>query len=265
MASRKMSPSIKFLFISFLLVLPLTIHAAESSQGASPNQAKSIIDSMIQKMRGHRNISEYQMTISRPKWTRTIKMKIWDDRMQKRVFVRILEPAKEQGTSFLRLGYNLWNYIPAVEKVMKIPPSMMLQPWMGSDFTNDDLVKESSYSDDYEHRLEDTQELRSKGLRSIYLTPKPEAPVVWGQVIFWVRASDDLPVEQHFLDEKGRLIKDLIFSDYKTKDGVLLPTHWEMKPVTKEGQKTVMNLLSVDFDPVPPISEETFTEKNLRP
>ncbi len=191
-------------------------------------------------------------------------MKVWDNRAEKKVFVRILEPAKDAGTGFLRIGYNLWSYLPKVEKVMKIPPSMMLQPWMGSDFSNDDLVKESSYIDDYDHQITGTETRDSEKILKIELVPHPQAPVVWGKVIWWVRVKDDLPVQQHFLDERGRLIKDLTFYEFKIMDGVMHPTLWEMKNVLKEGQKTTIRLHSVDFDPVPPIPDKIFTEENLR-
>lgn len=220
---------------------------------------------MIDKMRGHKNVSEIEMTVTRPAWTRTLKMKAWDDRSKQRVFIRIVEPAKEEGTSFLRIGYNLWNYLPKVEKTMKIPPSMMLQPWMGSDFTNDDLVKESSYIDDYDHKIIGREQRDGVPVVKIELIPHPQAPVVWGKVIYWLREKDDLPVEEQFLDEGGRLIKDLQYSEFKLMDGVLLPVVWEMKPVLKQEQKTVLRFLAIDFDPVPPIPESVFTEKNLKP
>jgi outer membrane lipoprotein-sorting protein len=246
----------RILILLILLFVPTRLVA---------NEGKEIIEKMIHKLRGHVNIAEYEMTVTRPNWTRSLKIKVWDDRKDSRVFIRILEPARDAGTSFLRLGYNLWNYMPKVEKVMKIPPSMMLQPWMGSDFTNDDLVKESSYIDDYDHQITGHETVDNEKVLKIELIPHPRAPVIWGKVIFWVREKDDLPVREHFLDEKGRLIKELVFSDYKTLDGILLPTRWEMTPVTKQGQKTVLNLLSIDFDPSPPIPESVFTERNLRP
>lgn len=225
---------------------------------------KSIIEQMTKKMRGHSNVAEYAMTVQRPSWTRTIRLKVWDDRSKARAFVRILEPPKDAGISFLRIGYNLWNYLPKVEKVMKIPPSMMLQPWMGSDFSNDDLVKESSTVDDYTHEIVGREKSLEGPLLKIELTPKPHAPVVWGKVVFWVREKDDLPAEQHFLDERGRLMKALTFSEFKVMDGVLQPLLWEMENKQKEGQKTTIRLLKVDFDPSPPIPESVFTERNLR-
>ncbi len=230
----------------------------------SASDGKAAVERMIHKLRGHVNISQYDMTVTRPQWERTIGIKVWDDRSRQRVFVRILQPPKNAGTSFLRLGYNLWNYLPTVEKVMKIPPSMMLQPWMGSDFTNDDLVKESSYVDDYEQTIVEKKNSPDGPILKIELIPKPHAPVVWGKVIFWVRETDDLPVRQHFIDEGGRLIKELQFLEFKKMDGRLFPTRWEMTPLLKEGQKTTLVLKSIDFDPTPPIPESVFTERHLK-
>ncbi len=254
-----MSSRRSYLFLG-LLILALFVPPIP----AGAQEAKKIVERMIHKMRGRINVATYELTVIRPSWTRTLKLKAWDDRGRKRVFIRILEPPKDAGTTFLRIDYNLWNYLPKVEKVMKIPPSLMLQPWMGSDFTNDDLVKESSYIDDYDHQIVGQETMDGEAVQKIELIPHPEAPVVWGKVIYWVRQKDDLPVREHFVDEKGRLIKDLHFTDFKVMDGVLLPTHWEMIPVTKEGQKTVIVLGSIDFDPTPAIPESVFTEKNLR-
>ncbi len=243
-------------------IFAMLLLMSQAAQAASP---KDIIASMIQNLRGHANIAQYEMTITRPSWTRVFKVRVWDERQRHRVFVRILEPPKEAGISFLRLDYNLWNYLPSVEKVMKIPPSMMLQPWMGSDFTNDDLVKESSYIDDYTHAQTGDEVRDGQKVLKIELQPLPKAPVVWGKVIFWVREKDNLPVEQHFLDEHGRLIKDLKFGDFRVADGEMMPHVWEMTNVAKPGQKTLLKLLSIDFDPSPPIPETVFTERNLRP
>ena len=243
----------------------MALLAVRPALATDDKSAHDRVERMIHKMRGHINVSEYEMTVQRPAWSRSVKMRIWDDRTRKRVFVRITDPAKDNGTSFLRLDYNLWNYLPSVEKVLKIPPSMMLQPWMGSDFTNDDLVKESSYIDDYDHQQVAKEQRDGLSLVKIEMIPHPQAPVVWGKVIYWVREQDDLPVEQQFLDEKGQLIKRLLFTDFKTLDGVLLPTHWEMSAVLKPGQKTTLQLQSIDFDPSPAIPESTFTERNLRP
>ncbi len=229
------------------------------------DDGRQVIDRMTRKLRGQTNIAEYEMTVHRPRWTRSVRLKVWDDRKGERLFIRILEPPKDRGVSFLKIGYNLWQYLPAVEKVMKIPPSMMLQPWMGSDFSNDDLVKESSYVDDYDHQIVGKESREGISLLKIELIPHPHAPVVWGKVIYWVREKDDLPVEQHFIDERGRVVKKLTFSEFKVMDETLQPSLWEMNNLVKEDQKTTIHLLSVDFDPSPPIPASVFTERNLRP
>ncbi|MBI2501409.1 MAG: outer membrane lipoprotein-sorting protein [Deltaproteobacteria bacterium] len=247
-----------------MLVRSLSLIVCLFSFSLSADDGRLTIEKMVQRIRGHANIAEYEMTIQRPSWTRTIRLKAWDDRAHSRVFVRLLEPPKDAGISFLRLDYNLWNYLPKVEKVMKIPPSMMLQPWMGSDFSNDDLVKESSYIDDYEHQVVGHEMKEGEKVFKIELIPKLHAPVVWGKVVFWVREKDDLPMEQHFLDERGRLIKVLTFKDFKIMDGILHPLLWEMENKQKEGQKTMIRLVNVDFDPLPPIPTSVFTEQNLR-
>ena len=248
-----------------IILILLLIFAAFPSIAAENKDGKALITKMIDTMRSHVNVSAYEMIVQRPQWTRSFKMKVWDQRLKKKVFVRILEPAKDKDVSFLRIGYNLWNYLPSVEKVMKMPPSMMLQPWMGSDFSNDDLVKESSYIDDYEHKIVGEEMQAGLKIIQVEMIPHKNAPVVWGKVIYWIREKDKLPVRQHFIDEGGNLIKELTYSDFKVLDGVLLPTRWEMTPVKKEGQKTTLHLLSIDFDPVPALSEAIFTEKNLRP
>ncbi len=254
----------KKIFGLFIL-LGVVFYSISGKTAGMEKDGKAIITRMIEKMRSHVNVSDYEMTVHRPQWSRTFRMKVWDHRMNKKVFVRILEPAKDKDIAFLRIDYNLWNYLPSVEKVMKIPPSMMLQPWMGSDFSNDDLVKESSYIDDYDHAIVGEETIDGSKVFKIALVPHPNAPVVWGKVFYWVREKDDLPVRQQFIDEGGTVIKDLIYSDFKVLDGVLLPTHWEMTPVQKTGQRTVLVLKSIDFDPRPPLEDSIFTEKNLRP
>jgi negative regulator of sigma E activity len=242
----------------FLILALLALPSA-----AAANEAKATCERMIHRMRGHANVARYEMTVERPQWTRSIQIQAWDDRGKERLFLRILNPPKDQGVSFLKIGYNLWNYLPRVEKIVRIPPSMMLQPWMGSDFSNDDLIKESSYIDDYTHAIVGKETWEGEEVTQIELTPLPDAPVVWGKVVYWVR-NDDLPVQQHFLNEQGKLIKDLRFEEFKIMDGVMFPTFWIMRNVAKDGQKTTLQLLEVDFDPDPAIADSVFTQRNLR-
>ena len=214
-------------------------------------------------LRGESNRGTYEMTVTTPRWERTLKLKVWQKGLEK-TFIRILEPPKEAGIGSLKLGYQMWNYIPRVERVIKIPPSMMMQPWMGSDFTNDDLVKESSIVHDYTHRLLGVESLGGERAYRVEAVPKPQAPVVWGRIVLWIRQADFMPLRQDYYDERGRLIRRLVFSDFRRLHGRLLPTRWEMIPLTekKKGRRTVIRVLDVEYNI--PLDDGIFTLRNLK-
>ncbi|MHB1250436.1 MAG: outer membrane lipoprotein-sorting protein, partial [Polaromonas sp.] len=205
--------------------------------------------------------ADYEMTIKTSRWQRTLGLRVWIDRPG-RSFVRILSPAKEAGIGSLRLGAEMWNYLPNVERVVKIPPSMMLQPWMGSDFTNDDLVKESSILDDYVHQLVATSTVNGQDVYQVEATPKPETAVVWGRVLYWVRKRDFMPLKQEFFSESGELVRVLSFSEVRAVGGRTLPTRWEMRPTAKPGNFTAVVLKEAVFDR--PLNEAVFTQGNLQ-
>ena len=150
---------------------------------AQPSEGREILDKVEKLLWGSTVQGEYEMTIATPRWQRTIGLRLWMDR-PRRSFVRIVSPAKEAGIGSLRIGTEMWNYLPNVERIVKIPPSMMLQPWMGSDFTNDDLVKESSILEDYTHEVIGTVQLDSETVVQIEAVPKPDAAVVWGRIVY---------------------------------------------------------------------------------
>ncbi len=239
----------RFFIFALLCTLSPSAHAELSG--------KDIVDRMVKAIRGSSNIAEYAMEVHTPSWTRDLQLKIWDDRVAKKVFVKILGPAKDAGTTFLRIHYNLWMYMPSTEKVMKIPPSMMLQPWMGSDFTNDDLVKESSFTEDYTHALEES----GGDSYTVRMDPKPGAPVVWGKMVCKVRRADFMPIEQGYYNEKGALVKTLRFSNYKVIEGRPYPMHWKMESLNKNGHHTTISLKTISFNNA--IPAETFTEQHL--
>jgi outer membrane lipoprotein-sorting protein len=203
----------------------------------------------------------YEMSIVTPRWQRTLALRVWMDR-PRRTFIRIDAPAKEAGIGSLRIGSEMWNYLPAVERTIKIPPSMMLQPWMGSDFTNDDLVKESSILDDYTHEIGDAPAIDGQPAHRVVATPKPEAAVVWGRVVYFVRKSDAIPLKQEYFDERGELVRVMTFSDIREVGGRRLPTRWEMRPVGKPGHMTTVVLQDAVFNP--PLDDEVFTQRHLQ-
>jgi outer membrane lipoprotein-sorting protein len=219
--------------------------------------ARDIVDRVESLLWGKTVQGEYEMTITTPRWQRTLALRAWMER-PKRSFIRILAPAKEKGIGSLRIGAEMWNYLPNVERTIKIPPSMMLQPWMGSDFTNDDLVKSSSIVDDYVSRI-----LREEGPAYVLeLMPKPDAAVVWGKILYWVRKNDFIPLKEEFYDERGSLVRVMTYSEVRPMGGRTIPTKWEIRPSGKPGNSTTIVVKSAAYDR--PIDPEVFTQRHLQ-
>ena len=233
---------------------------ASGVASASPT-GREIVAQVEQLLWGRTAQGQYEMTITTPHWQRTLRLRMWMRRPD-RTFVRILSPAKEAGIGSLRIKAEMWNYLPKVERVIKIPPSMMLQPWMGSDFSNDDLVKESSMVNDYIHEVAGTEDYKGTEVYRVISTPKPEAAVVWGSIVYLVRKSDLMPMRQDYIDERGQTIKVLTFSDIRQFGDRKLPSLWEMRPTQKPGNATRIRVLNVVFDK--PVNDSIFTLRNLR-
>jgi len=195
-----------------------------------------------------------EMTVSSPRLgrPRSVAFRSWDDRGGKRSFIRITAPTKDSGTGFLKLHPNLWMYIPRVERTMRIPPSMMLQSWMGSDFTNDDLVKESSTIDDYDQRLLgiDPTPQNHPGLHAFVIeyVPHENAPVVWGRLVAWIEIEHATPLRQDFYDEAGARIRTLRFEDIRSVQDRRVPHLWIMRPLDEEGHETRIQISEIRFD-----------------
>ena len=187
------------LFFPFLLTSSPIAYSVEL-------YATEVIRKSDDLMRGDTNQGTYLMIIKTPNWQRELKLFVHSSGRDK-IFIRILSPAKEAGIGTLRIKNEMWNYLPDVEKIIKIPPSMMLQPWMGSDFANDDLVKENSIVDDYTHLISDSRTFQGETVFKVELTPKPNAPVIWGKVIRWIRKKDYIPLQEAYYNERGELIK----------------------------------------------------------
>jgi len=243
------------------LALALVVTVDTTTAANAGPDGRKIVSSIEARLWGHTSEGEYGMTITTPHWSRTLQLKSAMQRPSK-TFVRILSPKKEAGIGSLRIKNEMWNYLPKIERVIKIPPSMMLQPWMGSDFTNDDLVKESSMVDDYVHHVDGVEENNGVAVYRIVSVPKPDAAVVWGKLVYRVRKSDLMPLSQQYFDERGELIKELVFSDFRQMGGREIPTRWTMQPANKPGSKTEIRIHSLRFDR--PIAPSTFTLRNLR-
>lgn len=222
--------------------------------------AKDIIRRMDELLWGRSTRGTFEMTVTTPRWERTLTMEAWEKRREK-TFIRILSPAKERGVVTLRIGNEMWNYLPRVERVIKIPPSMMLQSWMGSDFTNDDLVKESSIVDDYTHEVISTEDVDGFSAYRIRATPLEDAPVVWGGITYWVRTEDFVPLREEFYGEDGDLVRVLEFTKIRNAGGRTIPTRWTMTPVKKKGRRTVFEIIEIEFNAE--IDDSVFTHRNM--
>ena len=230
-------------------------------------EARAIAELAENAVRSDRTYLSAEMTVVSPRLLtpRTVAFESWDDRPGRRSFILVSEPPKDADTTFLKLDPNLWMYVPRVERTMRLPPSMMLQSWMGSDFTNDDLVKDSSQLDDYDHILlgVDPSPQGHAGLRAYVLEYRPHehAPVVWGRIVAWVEVEHGTPLLQEYYDEDEVKLRVMGFGDVRERDGRHYPHEWTMTALDKEGHSTRIRILEVRFDAE--ISDSVFTKRNL--
>lgn len=223
--------------------------------------ATEIVRRADQNMRGESSQAEMVMTIVRPTWQRSVSMKAWS-KGNDYSLVYIMTPARDAGTAFLKRKNEIWNWVPNLGRTIKMPPSMMMQSWMGSDFTNDDLVKESSSVDDYTHRLLGESTIQGVDCYKIELIPRENAAIIWGKVLVWISKKEYLQLRAEFYDEKNKLINIMTGSEVKTFDGRKIPSKMEMIPVDKKGHKTIMEYKNLRFNQA--IKDDFFSVANLR-
>ena len=238
----------------------LVLASAFSAFGQDIN-IEEIVRQADEKFRGTSSKGELTMIIERPSWSRTVSMKNWTLGNDYSL-IYITEPAKEKGQVFLKRDKEMWNWVPNIERMIKIPPSMMMQSWMGSDFTNDDLVKESSMADDYNQKLLGYEVIEGYNCYKIELIPHEDAAVVWGKVIMWISKDELHWLKAEFYDEDGYLVNTEILSDIKKMDDRVMPTRLEMIPADEEGHKTIMIFDKIDFDV--DIKESFFSQQNMK-
>lgn len=222
--------------------------------------AKEVVRIADNNMRGNTSQADITITIVRPNWQREMEMKTWtkgDDY----TLILVKAPAKEKGIAFLKRKKEVWNWVPAIERTIKLPPSMMSQSWMGTDFTNDDLVKEASSVEDYEHRHLGRENLNGKECYKIEMVPKPSAAIVWEKVIVWIDTQDFLQLKAEFYDEDGELVNIMNSSDIKMFASRKVTAQIEMIPTDKEGYKTVIRYNHLLYDEE--IPDNFFTTRNM--
>lgn len=242
----------KFLINILLLLLPIVVTAQD---------AKTIVKKADEIMRGNSSKSEVVIQIVRPTWQREMGVKSWAKGDDLSVIL-ITSPAKDKGTAFLKRGKEIWNWMPSLERSIKLPPSMMSQSWMGTDFTNDDLVNQVSIVDDYSHTLLGDSTIEGRNVWKIVLIPSSDAAVVWGKIWMYVDQQDYLELKSVFFDEDGYPVNIMNASEIKEFDGRSIPSRLEMIPVDEPGNKTILIYKNFDFDI--DIDDNFFSLQNIK-
>ncbi len=222
--------------------------------------ADEIISKSEDLIKGTTSHGTYKMTVTTPDFTRELTIESWNVGNDK-ALIAVKSPKKEAGNKTLKIGNEMWNYLKNTETTIKVPPSMMLQSWNGSDFTNDDLVRESNLSADYTQSIIDEENISSETFWKIELDPKPNAAVVWGKLYYWVRKSDYMPSDIQYYDEKGNLVREMTFSDVKKFGKRKIPSEWTLENKLKSGYHTTLKIISVEFDK--DISDSIFSFEEL--
>lgn len=247
---------ITFLVGLFLLLLPAAGQAQELT-------ATEIVQRAQDKANGLSSQGIMKMTIVRPGWSREVTMKSWSLGTEF-YMIYITSPAKDAGQVFLKRYNDMWNWMPSINRMIKIPPSMMGQSWMGSDFTNDDLVKMNSMVDDYEHEIIGNEIIDGYDCHIIEFTPKPEAAVVWGKILAWISKDDFYELKAEYYDEDDVLVNTMEASDIKFMGDRSLPSSMVMIPMNsgKEGNETRLVLTEMQFNV--DMEEDFFSQQNMK-
>lgn len=240
----------------------LLLAACTFSVNAQTLSATDIVRKADDKYRGEKSgYSVMSMTIVRPSWQRTIEFKSWS-KGDDLALTLITAPAREKGQTFLKRGSEMWSWNPSISRLIKLPPSMMSQGWMGSDYTNDDILKESSVVNDYTHKTEAEETIDSHICYRIRLTAKKDAEVLWGHQIWWIDKKEFIVMKAELYDEDGYLVRTEKASELARLDGRLLPTLIELIPVDNPGWKTVIRIKEMKFNIN--LDDNFFSQQNMK-
>ncbi len=238
----------RLVWLLIFIVVPSILRADQ--------QALNLLKKMDELYRSDNSEAIMEMRIETNHWKRTLKMETWSEGMEN-TFIRVLSPKKDRGVATLKLGNEMWNYFPKINKVIKVPPSMMMGSWMGSDFTNDDLVREVSLVKEYNVNKEDLGEYYK-----LILLPKEETVTIWSKIEFTLEKQSLLPIEERYYNEKGEKVRTLYFTGVREFSGKRLPATMTMVPHFKEGHKTVVQYIELTLDMA--LDENIFTLRNLK-
>lgn len=241
-----------------LLVQGLWLLAGSPLAAQTPRE---IIDRVDRLLRGESSRGTVTMEVVTEHWSRSMEMRIWS-LGTKYALIRITAPAKDAGTATLKVDKEIWNYLPHVDRTIKLPASLMGASWMGSHFTNDDLVKDSRMIDDYDIALSYEGPRDGVPVWEFVLTPKPEAAVVWGKIEEQIRKDDLMPVWARFYDDRGNLARTMISSDYRLMGERLVPARTVVRPADKPDEHTTITYRDLEFNV--PLAPSFFSLRTLQ-
>lgn len=233
-----------------------------SSIAAQNPDATEVVRKADEKFNGEKSsIMVMSMTIIRPAWQRTVEFKSWS-MGRDYALTLITAPARDAGQTFLKRGTEMWSWNPSISRLIKLPPSMMSQGWMGSDYTNDDILKESSVVNDYTHEITGEEIIDGRACYRIKMTAKEDAAVVWGHQVRWIDKKEFLILKAELYDEDGVLVRTETGTDIKNMDGRTIQTKMELTPADEPGNKTVVTIREIRFNV--PMQESFFSQQNMK-
>ncbi len=243
-----------------MLIPLLLIMISAPNAHAGSKDAQTLVNEVLNYIRGSASIATVDMTIHRPEWERVVTIKAWTLGETDSLFV-ITAPAKDNGNGTLKKGKKMWIFNPKVNRVIKLPPSMMSQSWQGSDFSNNDLAKSDSLIRDYIHSIEGTEIHEGKKVFLVKSMPKPEAPVVWGMLKLKVR-EDLVLLKEEFYDEDFELVKAMTCYDIQLFSNRMFAGTWKMQKADAKDEYTLLEYKTLEFKKS--LSPNLFTLSNLK-
>jgi outer membrane lipoprotein-sorting protein len=249
---------IKAILISAIMFSTVSV-ACMTAQTIS---AKDIVQKADEKFNGEKSsFMVMSMTIIRPTWQRTVEFKSWSSGKDYSLSL-VIAPAKDNGQTFLKRESEMWSWNPSISRIIKLPPSMMSQGWMGSDYTNDDILKESSVVKDYTHEIVGEEQIAGRNCFKIKMTANENSGVIWGHQIRWIDKNDFLVMKAELFDEDGTLVRTETGSEIKMMDNRMIQTKIELVPTDEPGNRTIIVIKEIKFNI--PVQESFFSQQNMK-
>ncbi len=242
-------------YLLAIMLLAIPVFAATEER-----DAKAIVRDAIDHWRGLSSYTEITMVIHRPDWERSMTMRAWT-KGQDKSLVRVVEPKKDRGNGTLMDKKNMWSFSPKINRVIKIPSSMMGQSWMGSDFSNKDIARADDIVDEYEHKILGADVIDGITIYEIESIPYEDAAVVWGREVLRIR-EDHVVLEQSFFDQDGEIVKSLVTMEVAEMGGRTIAKRQRMNKVEKPDEWTEISVNVVDYEVE--LRDSLFTLSNLR-